>query len=345
MINGATRKMWVERYAEPGEFELVAPLRSNLRQFLPIGTLISHLQTQETMIVENIEVSLNLKEDSQLKITGRSLVAYLEQRLIGVNLVRASSTISEYILASDETWHQIVTMINDHIGAPAVADDEIPLIEASTDLTTGGTSEARTISPGDILAPVLELLDIDDCGIRSSRSTSSEIFTLDVYKGADHTKDVIFSWTADDLTASGYLFTNKKLKTTAMVVGQYVWTMVDTAGYTGHKRRMMIVDASDIDGHLDTAPTGGTLTSIISKMQARGRQKLKSQRDLNITNAEISNLSSYEYRQDYRLGDLVMIEGDFNQQEVKRVTEYAEIEDETGYTSHPTLSDPFDEEE
>lgn len=342
MINGATRKMWVERYSDPGEFEITAPIRSNLRQFLPIGTLISHTNTREVMVVENIEVTDNEDQDSQLAITGRSLVSILENRLVGVNLARASSTISEYILGAVVSWNQIVTLINAHIYTPTNANDIIPNIHAVTSLTGTGTIEQRNIERGDLLTPVLQLLDVDDLGIRSIRGSID--ITLDIYKGEDHTKDIIFSWTADDLKASSYLFTNKKWKTSAMVVGRYVWTMVDTSGYVGYTRRMMMVDGSDIDGHLDTAPTGGILTSIVSKMQTRGRQALAKQRDLTITNTEISNHSRYEYRQDYRVGDLVTIEGDYNQQETKRITEYAEIEDENGYSGHPTLNSPFDEE-
>lgn len=342
-INGATRIMWVERYSQPGEFEIVAPLSSDLRRFLPIGTLISHLKTKELMIVENQEVTENRLEDSELRITGRSMVAVLENRLVGANLARgAAHLVSEYILGAVVSWDQIVTLINAHISTPTDANDQIPPIFASTALTGSGTVEQRNIERGDLLTPVLNLLDVDDLGIRSIRSGTN--IDLEIYKGVDHTNDIIFSWTGEDLASAGYLFTNRKWKNTAMVVGRYVWAVVDTAGYTGYNRRMMLVDGSDIDGHLDTAPSGGTLSTIYSKMQTRGRQALKSQRDLRITNAEISNLTKYDYRTDYKVGDLVTIEGDFNQQEIKRITEFAEIEDENGYSGHPTLNSPFDEE-
>jgi hypothetical protein len=341
-INGATRKMWVERYSEPGEFEIIAPVQSDLRRFLPLGTLISHINTSEVMMVENQEITENLGENSELKITGRSFVAYLENRLIGVNAARSNSIIVPITLASAITWNQVVTLINQYISTPTTdPNDRVPDVLAVTDLTGVGTTEARPVE-GDVLKAVLDILGVDDLGIKSSAPVGTPFLELRVYKGVDKSRSVIFSWTTNDLNASSYLFTNRKLKTTALVVGKGIWTVVDTPGATGYARRMMRVD-SDIDKDQNTPPSGPTLTGLISKMQTAGRQALRKQRELHITNAEVSNLSKYEYRFDYNMGDLVTIEGDYNQQEVKRVTEYAEIEDENGYSGHPTLDSPFDE--
>ena len=55
VINGYTSATWTERYSELGEFEIQTQLSSGLREFLPIGTLISHSNTLDVMIVENHE--------------------------------------------------------------------------------------------------------------------------------------------------------------------------------------------------------------------------------------------------------------------------------------------------
>lgn len=346
-INGAKRFLWVEKYAEPGEFTIEAPLNSDLRRFLPLGTLISHMNTNEIMMVENHEITENLGEDSTIAITGRSFWAYLENRIIGMNAARSSSAVDPTLtLASALSWNQIVTLINAYVQTPTDSDDALPNVFADTSITGTGTSEVRKIDRGkDVLAEVLELLDVDNTGLRCAPFGTSVM--LEVYKGIDRRKDVIFSWTGKDLSASGYLFTNKKIKNSALVQGKWVWTIVDTAGIVGYDRRMMFVDAQDIDDQLTAMPTGGPLATYISRMQTRGRQKLKKQKDINITNADISNLSNYEYRHHYNVGDLVTIEGDFSisgaGSEVKRITEYAEAQDETGYSGHPTLSLPFDE--
>lgn len=59
-IHGYTSAMWVERYRVPGEFEIEAPLSSGLQDELPLGTVISHIDTLDAAIVENHEISEKL---------------------------------------------------------------------------------------------------------------------------------------------------------------------------------------------------------------------------------------------------------------------------------------------
>lgn len=347
-INNATRVTWIERYADTGEITIEAPVSSGLREFLPEGTLVSHTDTYEVMIIENHEIEEPKREDPTLKITGRSFESWLENRIVGVNLCRSSSNIVEFVCDPDFTWEQIVYLINQHIDDIAVISsfDALENVVASTIISGSGVSEERTIDRKDVLSAVQELLAIDDLGIRTIRrvpwsvpagSTAETI--LDIYNGEDKTQEVVFSWKSGDLDAASYLFSNKKLKNAAMVLGRYVWTMVDDSN-AGYDRRMMIVNADDLDGNLSAAPVGGSLTTLLSKMEVRGRQALAKQRQVTISQTDISDLTRYQYRRDYNIGDLVSLDGNFGQTAVMRVIEYAEIEDESGVSGHPTLSIP-----
>jgi len=344
-INGAKSVMWVERYREAGEFEIEANLSSGLRDFLPMGGLISHADTLEVMIVENHEINEEVDGDPTIKITGRSFETYLENRVVGTNLSRASSTFAEYTLAAGYTWAQAVTLINDHITAPpANANDALGNITASTAVTGTGVSEVRIIKRDNVYSRLLEILAIDDLGIQSRRRNTfpggdNTKTVLSVYKGANLANKVIFSWKSGDLDAADYLFSDKKLKNSALVLGRYINTVVDT-GPIKYDRRMMLVDANDIDGHLSAPPTGGTLTTLLARMVTRGQQALKSQNRITISRADISNVTKYQYRRDFNVGDLITLDGNFGQMAVMRVVEYVEIEDENGESGHPTLSIP-----
>lgn len=345
-INGAISVMWAERYLEPGEFEIKAHLSSGLREFLPLGCLISREDTTEVMIVENHEITEEPTGDPDLTITGRTFDTYLENRIVGIHLVRASSTFTEYALAADYTWNQAVKMINDHINTPtANANDILVNVTAQTTVTgTSGTNVARTIPRGDVFARVKEILAVDDLGLKTIRINpfgigSSTQTILQVYRGTDRSASIIFSWKAGDLDEAEYLFSQKALKNTALVQGRYINNVVDL-GPTKYNRRMVIVDGSDIDGSLSAPPTGAALTSALSKMTVRGQQALKSQTQITISRTDISDITRYQYRKDYNIGDLVMLDGNFGQLAKMRVTEYAEIEDENGASGHPTLSIP-----
>jgi hypothetical protein len=346
MIQKVKSIMWTERYRDSGEFEIVGQLSSGLREFLPIGTLLSHADTLEVMFVDNHEIDEDENEDPIIKITGRSLEAYLENRIVGTNLIRGSSLIREYSLAATYTWNQIVTLINDHINNATYVDDHLENIVATSIVTGTGVSEIRVIKPDDLYKTVSNLLDIDDLGIKIIRrntfnapngSATQTIFCI--HKGTDRSNNVIFSWKARDVDKIEYLWSDKKLKTSAMIIGRYVNTFVDTGG-TKYNRKTMIVNADDIDGALTAPPAGAALTDVVNKMKVRGSQALSSQNRITITRADISNISKYQYRVDFNVGDLVTLDGNFGQIAIMRVVEYVEIQDENGETGHPTFSVP-----
>lgn len=343
--NRVTSVMWVERYADPGEFEIVAPLSSGLRDLLPAGTLISHTDTMEVMIVENHEISEKIDEDSTLTVTGRSFESFLDNRIVGVIGARSSSTITEYTLASDWSWNQAVKLINDHITSPpAHANDTLVNVIAQATAGTIGTQALRAISKGSVLQRLLDILAVDDLGIKTIRRNpfgvgSSTQTILMIHQGMDKKASVRFSWKSGDLDSAEYLLSDKKLKNSALVLGRYVYQMVDL-GPTKYDRRIGLVDANDIDGNLTAPPTGSALTTILQKMTVRGQQALKYQQRITISRADISKLTKYQYRKDYNIGDLVTLDGNFGQMATMRVVEYVEIEDENGESGHPTLSIP-----
>ncbi len=84
-ITGIDSVSWIERYREPGEFEINGRLSSGLKTFLPLQSLISHVNTMEIMIVENREITEEIDSDPTIKITGRSFETYLQHRIVGQN--------------------------------------------------------------------------------------------------------------------------------------------------------------------------------------------------------------------------------------------------------------------
>jgi Siphovirus ReqiPepy6 Gp37-like protein len=352
IIQGAISKMWTERYRDPGEFEIKAPLSSGLREFLPLGTLISHTDSVEVMIVENHEIKEKGKEDPQLVITGRSVETFLENRIVGMNRVRATVYVEEYILPVWNPKFQATKLINDHISPTYTYSPDDALSNfygvVDTSIPTLPDAEAMTISHGtNVHKALLDFITNYDWGIKTVRrnafgnmpgaDTESWIW---VYQGADKTKNVTFSWKGGDLESAEYLFTQKRSKNTAIIIGRYCWAVVDTPGFTKYNRRMMLVDGDDIDGYLDTKPSGALFPEITKKMRTRGAAALKANNSHAITRTDITNITRFRYRQDYDVGDLVSLDGNFGQMATMRVVEYVEIEDENGESGHPTLDIP-----
>lgn len=340
-INGYTSALWVERYRNPGEFKIEAPLSSGLMDSLPLDSFITHLDTSVVMIVENHEIKQPKDADPTISVTGRCVTSFLENRTVGDQQAFADTQISEYVLASDQTWDQVVTLITQHLVSPSDSGDDLVGIAVNHTCTGTSTTEARTIRPSDVYEAVIEILKVDDLGIKSVRPTPADPLTyFRVHRGNDVSTKVRFSWMRGDLDNVEYFFSNKKLKTQARVMGRWVETVVNPTSADGLDRRTMLIDASYIDDREPSYPSGGGLALYVAVMHILGEQMLAAQNKVSITQADVSDNTNIHFREDYNIGDLVTVDGDFGASTVMRVVEYAEAEDESGVSGHPTLAIP-----
>jgi hypothetical protein len=373
LIDGFKSKTWVERYREAGEFTLVADKNiSAMRSKLPIGSVISHTDTGEVMIVETHSISESEDNWPELIITGSSFETILDNRIVGSNKTFPSTTPEvDYALSSAEVWDQIVLMVQDHILAANLIDDDNAFLNVSVmnDVSISGDSIARQIKKGSLYSRVIELLETEDLGIKVIRpgpwsplGGGSDDIALVVHKGDDRSASVIFSYDFGQIKNADYLWTNLNHKNAALVSGKWAETFVSEPHYAHvmgvgfvyedsdhYGRRVMFVDASDIDSSYTTAPTGGTLTAVLAAMEQRGKDAIAAQKDIVLTKAESTNTgndpwyrSGYDtgtiaYANYYYLGDMVTVVGNYDEAALMCVCEHVTIEDENGQTSHPTF--------
>lgn len=346
VINGLKSKMWIERYRQAGEFTLVAPVNSDLKEILPIGSLISHTDTKELMIVENHEINDDQgSSEMMITVTGRSFETFLEQRALTANKAWPSSVpVGPYNINPDYSWKQAVYMIRDHIDPALVLDanDGLSGLVTSTPITrTDGVSVLRSFKAGSVYSALMEILDVDNLGIRLTRPVGAGITntSMEIHEGVDRRSNVVFSFDAGDLDNADYLWSIKSNKNTILVVGRWVQQMVK-GSQTGYNRRVLTIDASDIDQGFSSMPTGADLTNVQNQLTTRGRMVLAGYRMTALSKAQASkNAKRYLYRTDFDVGDIVTIDGEFNESAAMRITEYVEIDDEKGMYGYPTLAD------
>ena len=334
---------WIERYRDPGEFTILAGLDSGLKEELPRGTFITHMGTPEVMVVEDHNIVVKKGEAPTIKITGRSLETILENRPIVSNNPWAPL---DFVALADYSWNQAVGLIAAHItyASGEYADNVLPYFRVSTDITATSASEIRWIQRGDLHTRLIELLQVDDLGIRILRPSVTGINTNPfltiflIHLGEDKTDQIVFSHNAGELTDSEYLWSIRKLKNSALVTGKWVKVFIPGTE-TGYDRRIMHVDASDLDDAYSSMPTGGTLTDIEEAMLVRGQDALAANNEIALASVNISKTANkHKYRIDYNVGDIVTVIGDFNEARYMRISEYVEIEDENGFVGYPTLS-------
>lgn len=334
---------WVEKFQDAGELKIVSNLEDGFKTELPVGCFVSHTGTDEVMMVEDHITNKDVEGEAVITTTGRSLEApVLENRIVGAEgTFPKVGDDTDFLMEDHSTQTQIVGLIRAHTEASLLVDDndEVPYLTTTTDITSVLTSEARKIASGTVHERVLELLDIDTLGIKTMRPTytgTNAIFKI--HRGIDRSSSVVLSMDSGDVEQYEALESIRKFKNSALVVGTHVQVVVHQGATSGYSRRWMIVDAKDVDEKYKEPITGTEVTTIAARLATRGRQALSKQRKISLSSADVSqNGLSIRYRQDYNLGDIVTVRADGVPGTKMRVTEYAEILDENGFTSYPTL--------
>ena len=345
LINGWKSLTWTERYRDACEFTLVGDLDSGLNTKLPIGSIISHVDSTEVMIVENHEIVKDKDTNSEITITGRSFETFLENRVVGSNRgwPNPPGAPVDYVLASNYSDIQAKALIDAHIltsALPLNLKDALSGVSVITSASTNGLTEQRDLKRGDLYSSLLEILSVDNLGIRNIRPTATNnSLRINIHKGLDKTASVAFSYSDGDIESANYLWSVKALKNCALVTSKWHEVFIDSA-LEGYQRRVMHVDASYLDDKLDARPIGTELTALGAKLTTWGRQALSKQNSVAISNVKIApNSQNYSYRTDYNVGDIVGVDGEYNTSTTMRVIEYVEIEDENGESGYPTLSE------
>lgn len=363
LVEGWDSVTWIERYRDSGEFTVKADASTHILSSLPVGALISHVNTPEIMMVENHDIASQSEgEVDKITITGRSFETFLEQRLVGSNYDWSTVTfpIPEYVLAQERSWIQAEKLVNDHIRAGFTLIDSDDGFTNVLALMTDELRSAswtsfelpRAIKRGEVYKALMEILASDSLGIRSSRPCEMSVINeledippntlaLEIHKGVDRSRKVSFSSAYSDIESADYLKTIKKLKNAALITSRWLSAVIVDNAYAGIDRRWIHIDASDLDQQLNEAPTGWEMNSLLGLMRSRGRQVLAAHNDIEISNVKIDkSFDRYKYREDYNVGDLVGISGDYNSSAVMRVIEHVEIEDDDGESGYPTLALP-----
>lgn len=346
IVDNLKSKMWIERYREAGDFTITADIDSGAREKLPLGTFISHVDTEEIMMVENHEISEDRGKPTDVKITGRGFDAVtLEQRIVSSNRVFPNVFGSaDFELGGNYSWVQAKYLIENHILLALLQDpsDELPYVEVDIDVEdTAAVLIARSVPRGQtVYSSLLSILEIDNLGIKVARPASGETNTkLILHSGVNRSAQVVYSYDTGEIESSDYLWSIKRLKTSALVSGKWIEIRVDDPTKSGIDRRMMYVDASDIDDAFTAPPEGSDLVDIQVKMEQRGLAALAAQKEIALVKAEVSKENTkVVYRRDFNVGDLIMVSGDYNETRPMRISEFVEIEDENGQQAYPTLT-------
>ena len=335
--------LWVDRYQEPGSFELDAPITEDILKYVKKDYYIQHSGSEHTMIVEDFAIDSDAENGNKIKITGRSLESILDRRVVW-KLTSLTGNLQTGI-------NNLLT--NNIINPPAAyggADRQIanfaPFV-ASTDeyITTLKMDNQYT---GDVLLDVIEGLCKDaKIGWKIILNDNNQ-FEFSLYRGADRSYRqstnpyVEFKPSFGNIINSSYVETNSTVKNVALVGGEGAGTarkFRSVGTTTGLGRREMFVNASDLRSA--DIPSGTNYNNVLDK---RGTEKLAEVKVKHDFDGKCETTNPYLYGRDFFIGDIVQIANEYGMETPSLITEFVWSCTGAGVEKYPTFVSVEEEE-
>lgn len=323
---------WTERYQVPGDFQIVVNDEISVLEKLPLGSLISHTDTTEVMIVENHNIVRDKEKNLKIKITGRSFETFAENR---TNVPVGNITIASIESPQAASYFATALLKLGLLNGFSSAADTIPNLLVYSDIRALDSAMESSTKIGDIYSLVLEYLRLCDGGIKTVRPNGAQT-TMDliVHDGKDLTLSIIFYAQYEDLEDAEYFWSIKTYKNYAAMklydLARIYRTRALLADVTGLERRLLYVDAGDL--------VNSTPPASDDYVAARAQIALNEHKKIALLQAKISNTAKPKFKINYDVGDLVTVFGEFATSQAMRVTEHILTVDKDGMRGYPSLS-------
>ena len=341
--------IWTERYYGDSEAELIVPATSDMIQKLPVGTFLGLVGSKEVMLLDTIDI-----EKGELKVTGGSLLSFLNNRFIRVTAAHEDRYWNFSGTPGWALWAIVYYMCVSGIyptGVPNPASMVIPGLGLVA-YDNSGAAVNFAVPYGPVYDAMRDIATTYQIGMQITlESATDAAYSLGFrsYKGLDHTGSqsvntvVRFSPQMDTLTDVKELQSVKSFSTLvysfapgnpdglATVPGV---SSIAGAQYTGFDMRALMTFEEDIT----TDQTGGDANALLSILNSRATLALNNHRFAKAIDGQIVPLHQFQYGVDYSLGDVIEVQGNSETVQSSRVTEYIRTHDASGEKAYPTVA-------
>ena len=353
IIDSYESLIWTERYRECGDFELCTSMSHPYVSNLMPGYYLTLLDSDHTMIIEDLDIKADPENGAKLIVTGRSLESILDRRIAWYAYVIEGNVQSKieslfwynigegaYIRYNDVTYNRRVSnFVFQNTTDPAVAD-----------LTC-----ERTNLRGENLYNIVSVICKEKhLGFRIVLNSDNQ-FVFSFYSGVDRSYNqnerpyVVFSPNYDNLASSNYVEKTSPHKNAALILGAKTVhptsnEETDTRSLIGDAagldRREIFVDATKVSTTYENdngKEATYTRDEYIPLIEAKAYEALAKNVKIVTFDGECETTSTYRYRQDFGMGDIVQIEDEYGHQATSRVVELIRSSDSSGEYAYPTF--------
>lgn len=332
--------IWTDRYREAGDFELYTEVSGEVLKYITKDRYLSIKDSERTMIVSSIEVESDRDLGNKIKITGKSLESILNRRIIwGLKVLNT------------DLQNGIKTLLNECVISPSDSARKIPnfIFEESSDERITKLKMDNQYTGDNLYDVIYQLCLENDLGFKVVLNNTGQ-FVFSLYAGVDRSYNqttnpfVTFSPKYENLVNSNYLDSNADMKNITLIAGEgednaRTYTTYAISEETGLNRRELFTDARDLQSKYYDNGTEHTIphTQYIKNLQDRGKSNLLDYSAITAFEGEVEPRSSFIYRRDYELGDIVQIENEYDFRGTARISEVVASQDDQGYSLYPTF--------
>lgn len=333
--------IWTERYYSEGDFEIYTTARKDIIETLKEDNYIWTKDSEDTMIIEQVQLSSDVENGDEFIVTGRSLVSILHRRIIWTQTV-----------LNGNFQDEIERLLNENVINPTIPERKIPnfIFQKSKDeRITSLTLESTQCFGDDLYEIISTLCEMKEVGFKVVLSDANE-FIFSLYVGEDRSYDqfknpyVIFSSNFDNIINSNYLESKKTLKTVTLVAGEGEGSERKTIvvpsdlekAKSGLNRREMFSDAGDISSSVD----GETISDseYNAQLTQRGEEELSKNIITKSFEGEVDTTELFQYGVDFYKGDIVQIANEYGIEGKSRIIEIVRSHDDSGIDILPTFA-------
>lgn len=221
VIEGYNSLIWTERFQAPGDFELKSWDVDGMKAALPIDSFVSHLETQEVMMVETRSIAMvGEGADAQPEITikGRSASVILEHRYVegeyqkkrrmrrrysataaaGVLLFNAVANGSGKDVTRGDDDPETEGVVNNY---DLTTKDQLPNVSISEAVATEGETRWWQLEQGMLYPQLMDILIDADLGLRTLRPVTPNQVKIFTVKTALAERGQVVRTLTNDVTA------------------------------------------------------------------------------------------------------------------------------------------------
>lgn len=320
VIDNITSFTYVSKYNDIGTFKIKGLLTEQSKQLLKIGNYIFY--EGRAGYIHSIEIDIDGNQQ-QIIVNGYSLLAILQRRIIW-DTINFNGKLQEFIYS----------IVNDN----CITTDEARVIPYLAIVENQEIEQKleKQVSYQNLLSTILEVVQLNDLGVKIDLDIDNKAFNLSVYNGEDRSlgteNPLVFNREFENIVSETYVNSKKQIANTALIGGQdeaQNRTLITIGNENqGLNRYEVFVDARDLSkGELTDA-------EYQAQLKQRGNEYLAQYAQIESFEG-VANTKSIS---DFKLGDRVsIVDNELGILLNARITEIEEIYESKGTTINITF--------